>query len=496
MPTKKIYSNTIAQIGSKLITAVISIGLIKILTEYLGVAEYGIYSKIYNFLSIFAVIADLGLYTITVRELAENESHPEKMQKIANNVLTLRTLMGVGIIFLSIGIAFFLPGYDSHVEVIGVGIVAVFTLFGLINSSLMSYLQATLRTELTLISTTSGKLLTFLLILALYLTISIFPLDQNERLIAIFITGLLGNTLMTVLTYWHTRKYIHIRFEWDMDYIRHILRISLPYGIALFLSVIFFKVDVILLSILESEKTADISVALYSVPMKIIEVGMMYGTIFLNSLLPILTNAIKEKNTEKTHLLTTRGFEILLFFGIGISGALYAFADEILRIIASTEYLSNSLLPYTSADAMRIVTWIFLVYFISSLSTYILIAKGAQKRMMYINAFIAVFNTIGNIIVIPRYSFIGSAYITLFSQILLLFLTTYQVRDTLDLRKICPYSLIGILGISLAIAFHMFFPIGAHFGFLLGFCLDLGLFSSIYLLIFWSYFFIRKQKNK
>lgn len=180
MPTKKIYSNTIAQIGSKLITAVISIGLIKILTEYLGVAEYGIYSKIYNFLSIFAVIADLGLYTITVRELAENESHPEKMQKIANNVLTLRTLMGIGIIFLSIGIAFFLPGYDSHVEVIGVGIVAVFTLFGLINSSLMSYLQATLCTEFTLISTTSGKLLTFLLILALYLTISIFPLDQNE----------------------------------------------------------------------------------------------------------------------------------------------------------------------------------------------------------------------------------------------------------------------------------------------------------------------------
>jgi len=59
MPTKKIYSNTVAQIASKVITALISIVMIKILTTYLDVAGYGLYSKIYNFLSIFAVIADL-----------------------------------------------------------------------------------------------------------------------------------------------------------------------------------------------------------------------------------------------------------------------------------------------------------------------------------------------------------------------------------------------------------------------------------------------------
>lgn len=59
MPTKKIYTNTLAQIGSKVITALISIFMIKIITGYLDVAGYGLYSKIYNYLSIFAVIADL-----------------------------------------------------------------------------------------------------------------------------------------------------------------------------------------------------------------------------------------------------------------------------------------------------------------------------------------------------------------------------------------------------------------------------------------------------
>lgn len=56
--------------------------MIKLVTNLLDVAGYGLYSKLYNYLSIFAVIADLGLYTITVREIsAQND---EKMrEKIA-----------------------------------------------------------------------------------------------------------------------------------------------------------------------------------------------------------------------------------------------------------------------------------------------------------------------------------------------------------------------------------------------------------------------------
>jgi len=91
MATKKVYSNTLAQIAGKVATALISIFLIKILTNYLDVAGYGLYSKVYNYLSIFSVIADLGLYTITVREISEHKNDHEKVQSIVGNILTLRT---------------------------------------------------------------------------------------------------------------------------------------------------------------------------------------------------------------------------------------------------------------------------------------------------------------------------------------------------------------------------------------------------------------------
>lgn len=91
MATKKVYSNTLAQIAGKVATALISIFLIKILTNYLDVAGYGLYSKIYNYLSIFSVIADLGLYTITVREISAHKNDHLKVQNIVGNILTLRT---------------------------------------------------------------------------------------------------------------------------------------------------------------------------------------------------------------------------------------------------------------------------------------------------------------------------------------------------------------------------------------------------------------------
>ena len=429
MPTKKIYTNTIAQIAGKIITALISILLIKVLTGYLDVAGYGLYSKIYNYLSIFAVIADLGLYTITVRELTRYQDDREMVAKISGNILSLRTLSGILIIFLSLSIAPFLTGYDSPMALIGIAIVSLFTLMGLINSSLMSYLQATLHTEFSLVANTCGKLLTFGMILMF--AVVLFPRSTTpdiEVFTLVMTWGLAGNILMTGLTWWYASRWQPIRFAWDSEYIRHILRISLPYWLALFLWVISFKVDIILLSLMEDPAIADTSIALYALPMKIVEVGMMYGTIFLNSLLPVLTTAIERKDNEKVTKLTRHAFMLLFAGGIAASGFLALFAPWVITLISTPEFVTQTVMGYGSVDALRIVGWIFLVYFVSSLYTYILIARGKQKRMMYINAGIAILNIVGNIVFIPMYSFIGSAWVTLITQILLLILTYIAVQ--------------------------------------------------------------------
>lgn len=423
MPTKKIYTNTIAQIGAKILTALISIVMIKILTNYLDIAGYGLYSKLYNYLSIFAVIADLGLYTITVRELSVHAWDQKMQEKIAANILSLRTFSGILIIGLALIIWCFLDGYNSREAMIGIFIVSLFTLSGLINSSLMSYLQAILKTEFSLISNTSGKILTlWIIILA---SVFAWEAPHTERFIFVMLAWLAGNLLMMALTWWYANKWHHIHFLWDKEYIKYILKISAPYWLALFLNVIFFKIDVILLSILEPAEIADTVIALYSLPMKIVEVGMMYGTIFLNSLLPVLTTAIEKHDGERVRNLIKKAFFLLFSWGIVWSLVIFFGADLIIRLISTPEFITESVYGIRSVDVFRVVGWVFLFYFVSSLFTYVLIAEKSEKKMLYINACVASVNIIGNIILIPRYSLMWSAWATVGSQILLLLLTGY-----------------------------------------------------------------------
>lgn len=113
---------------------------------------------------------------------------------------------------------------------IGIAIVSLFTLAGLINSSLMSYLQATLHTEFSIIANTCGKLLT--LVMILIFAVVLFPRSTTpdiEIFILVMLAGLAGNILMTGLTWWYANRWQKVVFAWDTDYIRHILKISLPY---------------------------------------------------------------------------------------------------------------------------------------------------------------------------------------------------------------------------------------------------------------------------
>jgi O-antigen/teichoic acid export membrane protein len=80
--------------------------------------------------------------------------------------------------------------------------------------------------------------------------------------------------------------------------------------------VVYFKVDVVLLSLFEPKEISNTSIALYSLPMKIVEVLMVLGTFYLNSILPILSEYFKEKKLQETKKILTNSFRFLFSFGL------------------------------------------------------------------------------------------------------------------------------------------------------------------------------------
>jgi O-antigen/teichoic acid export membrane protein len=246
--------------------------------------------------------------------------------------------------------------------------------------------------------------------------------------------GLIWNIITTFLNYMYARNIVEIRFLFDYEYIKKIFITSIPYWIAIFLWVIYMKIDIILLSLMESPETANISIALYSVPMKIMEVFMVTGTFFLNSMLPWLSNAFKNKdqvvlqnNIKTSYIFLLLGSVFMLTFWL-------AFKDIMVQTIANADYLDRSLYVYTSSDAFIIVLFMIIFYFMFLIFQYIFIASENQWKLLKINIYITLFNIIWNIIMIPKYSFVWAWIVTVISQFLLMLLWYYYSRDIIRFK--------------------------------------------------------------
>lgn len=451
---KKIASNTISQIFSKVWTAIIAIFLISMLTNYLSVEMYWLYSKIYNYIWIFVFLADLWLYAITIREITNDKDNSEK---IVWNVMTLRLILWIIILFLATWIAYFIPWYNSELALVSIFIASIFTILQLINSSILALMQANMKIEFSAISLILAKLVNLWIVwLVSYI---FYPKELIEAsnyftpFIYIMIAWVIGVFFNTLLNYFYARRLAKISFKFDFNYIKHLFKISLPYGLALFLSVVYFKLDVIVLSILEWPVKGDLSIALYSLPMKIIEVLMVIGWFYMTSLLPSLTKWFKEKDEKILSKLIWISFKVLFSFASLIFVLWVLFRDYLILIIANNDYIDTSHL-YNSSDAFLVVFWVILFYFLSLVFIYSLVASENQNKLLKINIIVTVFNVIGNIILIPKYSFIWAWITTILSQILLFILWYFYTKKLINfhlpflflIRNILFWLLIYFLG--------------------------------------------------
>ncbi len=429
---RKIASNTISQILSKVSTSIIAIFLIWILTRYLTPGEYWNYNKIYNYLSIFTFLFDLWLYTLTIREISQNK---QKVDYIIWNIMTLRIIVSIILLFLAITIAIFLPWYNSKLSLVSIFIVSLFSIVSLFNSSILALMQSYMKIEFSVLSLTLWKIVNLAVIWAIVFLIYPNPewINRSYAFIWIMLSGLIWLLVNFFMNLKYARKIANIKFLFDMKYIKHLFLKSLPYWIALFLSVLYFKIDVVLLSVIEWAKW-DISVWLYSLPMKIVEVLMVFGWFFLNSLLPSLAVLFEEKNYTKIKTLFDNAFKFLFSFWVYIVLIFSLFRDNIITIVSTKEYLASS-------NVFVIVIWVLLFYYISLIFNYIFISSKKEKLLLYINIFITLFNIIWNIILIPKYSYMWAWVITLISQIILCLLWFIFSRTIINVKIDVLYML-------------------------------------------------------
>ena len=88
----KIFKNTASLIAAELVGQVMSFFLIVYIARYLGDVGLGKYSFVYAFTGLFFMLADLGLFGLSVRNIAKNK---KEAKKYMDNVSAIKLFLGI-----------------------------------------------------------------------------------------------------------------------------------------------------------------------------------------------------------------------------------------------------------------------------------------------------------------------------------------------------------------------------------------------------------------
>lgn len=403
--SKKLAMNSLVQIGGKIVSMVIGLITIKILTVELGVEGFGGYTIILNFLLIFGIIADLGLYIVLTQEIATKNI--SKNNHDVSNIFTLRTIAAITFIIIIGSIVGMLTNYDAEIKrlivVGGLGMV-----FMSMTQVFVGVFQTHLRTDYIVIGETIARLMLMFGVIGL----AYFGYFSLSNVVYVFI---LSNILQFAYTWFGVQKYYKVRLAFDIKYWKYLLKESLPLFIVIAFNLIYYKIDTLMLSLLKSQE----AVGYYGVAYKILEILAVFPGMFVGLLLPIFSSHYSQptvfKKIIKKAMLTITSMAIPVLVG-GI-----LMADEAILIVADDSF-SPSIIP------LRILFGGIFCIFISNLLSHILIGAKLQKKIMLISVSGAFINVLLNLVMIPLYSFTGAAITTTITEMLVMILYFIQVK--------------------------------------------------------------------
>ncbi len=394
----KVAYNTIIQFISKVISTALGLLAMAMIARYLGLSGFGEYTTAFTFISFFAIMADLGLTLITVQMISQPNIDESK---ILGNLMGLRLFSAIILIGLGPIMVQFFP-YSTSVK-IAVSAMSASFLFTALNQIFVGLFQKRLRMDKVSLAEVISRAV---LVIGIF-----FAIKENWGLLGISLIIIVPNGISFLLHYLFSLKFIKIKIRFDFKYWREIMKRSWPLAITIIFNLIYLKTDTILLSIINRPSQIGIiaEVGLYGAAYKVIEVLVTFPFIFAGIILPILTLQWAENNKEKFFSILQKSFDTMAMFAIPLIIGTYFLAKDIVVLMAGEEFSA-------AAPILRLLIIAAAVIFLGTMFSHAIIAIHKQAKIIFCYFFVAVSSVIGYLIFIPKFSYFGAAWVTIYSE--------------------------------------------------------------------------------
>jgi O-antigen/teichoic acid export membrane protein len=395
--------NTIVQVIGKAIATVLGLAAIAIMARYLREIGFGQYTTIITFLSFFGIIADFGLTLVTSQMI----SRPESNQTVLlNNLFSLRLVSAIIFLGLAPLIVLFFP-YEPIIK-LGVAIAALSFFFTALNQILVGFFQKNLTMTVVSVAEVVSRIILFIgIIITAYL---------NLGLMSIMISTVISSLVSFIMHYWFSRRFIKIGWQIDLAVWREIIKKSWPLGLTIFFNLIYLRADIFILSLLKSQ--ADVGI--YGATYKVIDVLTTLPFMFAGLILPILTAEWACQNLKKFNLVLQKSFDAMIMIAIPLIIGAQLTARPLMILIAGGNFAQ-------SGHLLKILILAIGFIFIGCLLAHAVIAIDKQKNIIGAYVFTALTSLAGYLIFIPRFSYYGAAWVTVYSELAIALFSLYIV---------------------------------------------------------------------
>lgn len=404
--TQKIIYNAFFSAGARVVEMALALVIIRLIAEYLKEGGFGDYTIVLTFVYIFSVLADLGLYSIVARDISR-EGADEK--RIINNAFTFRVVAG----FFILGMAYFfsLPfPYSSEVKT-GIAIAAA-GYWVLSNTQVLTGLfQKHLAVDKLAVAEIGGRIMQ--LVFVWYFT------SNNFGFLYVVLAIFLGSMVNFFMVLKFASKYVKIRFEFDFFFWKKLLKESVPLAIAAILVLIYFKLNLIFLSLMKDSE----AVGVYGLAFKIMENLIFFPAMIVGLTMPIMSRYIFT-DREKFRSIAQRTLNFLLIAVVPVIVGVIMTSEKIIRLFSSSGFNDS---PKVLNILMIALGFIFL----GAIFSNIIIVANKQNSLAKIYLAGSFFNVLGNLVLIPKYSYFGAAAVTVATEFLVTMLMIVAIRKSI-----------------------------------------------------------------
>lgn len=394
-----VASNTAFQLLGKLITASGTLLVMGLVARTYGPIGAGIFTLAVVFLAPFTLAVDFGLNALAVRTYTS-----DSLSRTFPTFLTARLMIALVALVAASLLAVLLANFTATKagfprEFAGAAIILVPTLltFGIYQSalSIFQWKLTYLRNCIVLMFGTVALIGAALAVVHMHLPI-------------VFVAGayLLGSTVTAAVSLFLIRPWIQHRGVARLSDIKKYLLAALPFALVLIFNTLYFRLDTFLLSAMHGIEVSGNYNLAYAVFANI----LVLPTYIMNVLYPML---LSRKNKDHYRVFVTAVACGMGGLGFMVMAIGLAFAPLFMRLWLGDGFA-------TATHALMLLTLSIPVFFATALLMWILVTAEKYWWLLKIYVVGLCVNAIGNLLLIPAFSFQAAAFMTLVGELTIL----------------------------------------------------------------------------